>query len=207
MSNPLAIFNDSELKLITSILKEIEGSMYFPRKECIFTALENLHQVKVVVLGQDPYHQPDQANGLAFAVNKQCSIPPSLRNIQKEVIMDMGQCLSDRTLLSWKEQGVCLLNSTLTVKANQPNSHYRLGWYQITNKVIHYLSEDTRPKVFLLWGKFAQEKETLIDANRHLILKAPHPSPLSASTGFFGCKHFSKTNTFLLNTHQTAINW
>lgn len=168
--------------------------------------------VKVVIVGQDPYHGEGQANGLAFAVPDQVPPPPSLRNILKEVAEDIYSDQSPAPPLSpdlsaWAVQGVLLLNASLTVKAAAAGSHSELGWSRLTDAIIARLSERRDHLVFMLWGRFAQAKHLLIDAARHLILEAPHPSPLSAYRGFFGCRHFSKANAYLMQHGQTAIRW
>ncbi|MEK7150370.1 MAG: uracil-DNA glycosylase, partial [Patescibacteria group bacterium] len=181
-----------------------------PAKQ-IFNAfnLAPFDKVKVVILGQDPYHGKGQAHGLSFSVPDRINPPPSLVNIFKEIESDLNVKIqkTNGNLENWAKQGVLLLNAILTVRANNPASHRNLGWEKLTNAVIKALSNKREHIVFLLWGKFAQEKENLIDASKHLILKAPHPSPFSANSGFFGCKHFSKTNDYLIKTGQTPIDW
>jgi uracil-DNA glycosylase len=164
--------------------------------------------VKVVILGQDPYHGEGQANGLAFSVAAGVPFPPSLLNIFKELKTDLGIPMpAHGDLSSWASQGVFLLNATLTVRSNLAGSHQNQGWEVFTDEVIRTISRERAQVVFLLWGAFAQKKEELIDAAKHCILKAPHPSPLAAHRGFWGCKHFSKTNDYLLATGQTPIVW
>ena len=166
------------------------------------------NKVKVVIIGQDPYHGPGQAHGLSFSVPEGIQKPPSLVNIFKELQSDIGKPIPESgNLESWARQGVLLLNATLTVRANQAGSHQKHGWEQFTDSVIRTLSDQKSGLVFLLWGRFAQDKAALIDASKHHILKAAHPSPLSAYNGFFGCKHFSKTNEILLSQGETAIEW
>ncbi len=180
----------------------------YPQGSKIFNAfqLTPFEQVKVVILGQDPYHGPGQAHGLCFSVPRGIAPPPSLVNIFKEIEKDLGIPVpAEGNLEKWARQGVLLLNATLTVRANQPGSHQRRGWENFTHAVISRLSEKRVGVIFLLWGKFAQEKESLIDTNRHYILKAAHPSPFSAYNGFFGCRHFSKTNE-ILRKHGLAGN-
>jgi len=181
-----------------------------PKKENIFKAFEktNFTDLKIVILGQDPYHGKDQANGLAFAVNENQNTPPSLKNIFKEIKNDLKyNPQTKKNLESWANQGVLLLNSSLTVRLGKANSHNNLGWDLFTNTILKEISLSKRKVVFILWGNYAQKKEVLIDFKKHLILKAPHPSPLSAYRGFFGCKHFSKTNKFLKSNHLKEIIW
>jgi uracil-DNA glycosylase len=182
----------------------------FPPGGLIFNAfsLTSFDKVKVVLLGQDPYHGPGQAHGLCFSVPPGITSPPSLINIFKEIERDTGIPVPQSGCLEkWAKQGVLLLNATLTVRASQPGSHQRKGWETFTNTVIQKLSEKRVGLVFLLWGKYAQEKEALIDTNRHYILKAAHPSPYSAYNGFFGCRHFSKTNEILKKHGLEEIDW
>ena len=181
-----------------------------PKKENIFKAFEktNFTDLKIVILGQDPYHSNDQANGLAFAVNENQKTPPSLRNIFKEIKNDLNHhTQTKKNLEFWAKQGVLLLNSSLTVKLGTANSHSNLGWDLFTNNILKEISLLKNKVVFILWGNYAQKKEILIDFKKHLILKAPHPSPLSAYRGFFGCKHFSKANEFLKSNHLKEIIW
>ena len=164
--------------------------------------------MKVVILGQDPYHGPGQAHGLSFSVPNTVPFPPSLLNIFKEIVDDVGgEMPVSGNLTHWAQQGVLLLNSVLTVRANEAASHANIGWMDFTDTVISTLSEKKRGLVFLLWGKFAQDKQVLIDETRHFVLKAPHPSPLSAYRGFLGCKHFSRTNDLLVQQSLSPINW
>jgi uracil-DNA glycosylase len=182
----------------------------YPPGSKIFNAfqLTPFNEVKVVILGQDPYHGPGQAHGLCFSVPRGIVPPPSLVNIFKEIEKDMGIPIpSGGNLEKWARQGVLLLNATLTVRANQPGSHQKRGWEIFTHAVISKLSERRVGIVFLLWGKYAQEKESLIDTNKHYILKAAHPSPFSAYNGFFGCRHFSKTNEILRKHGLEEIDW
>ena len=182
----------------------------YPPGGLIFNAfrLTPFDQVRVVLLGQDPYHGQGQAHGLCFSVPPGIVSPPSLGNIFKEIERDLGIPVPPQgNLEKWALQGVLLLNATLTVRANQPGSHQRKGWETFTNAVIGKLSDRRVGLIFLLWGKFAQEKETLIDTNRHYILKAAHPSPYSAYNGFFGCRHFSKTNEILKKHGLEEIDW
>ncbi len=183
--------------------------IYPPGKEIFsafnYTPFEN---VKVVILGQDPYHGKGQAHGLCFSVAKGVKPPPSLVNIFKELNSDIGTSIPDHgSLIKWAEQGVLLLNATLTVRGSQAGSHQGKGWENFTNAVIKKISENKTSVVFLLWGRYAQEKESLIDLNNHFVLKAAHPSPFSAYNGFFGCKHFSKTNNILKKQNLTPIDW
>lgn len=181
-----------------------------PKKENIFKAFEktNFTDLKIVILGQDPYHGKDQANGLAFAVNENHKTPPSLRNIFTEIKNDLNHHpQTKKNLESWASQGVLLLNSSLTVRLATANSHSNLGWDLFTNNILEKISLLKNKVVFILWGNYAQKKEILIDFKKHLILKAPHPSPLSAYRGFFGCKHFSKANEFLKSNHLKEIIW
>ncbi|HLO58597.1 MAG TPA: uracil-DNA glycosylase [Bacteroidales bacterium] len=192
------------------LLEEREKYTVFPPGGLIFNAfrLTSFDNVKVVIIGQDPYHGAGQAHGLCFSVPPGIPAPPSLVNIFKEIEKDLGIPVPNHGCLeNWAKQGVLLLNATLTVRANQPGSHQRRGWENFTNSVIQRLSEKRVGLVFLLWGKFAQEKEALIDTNKHYILKAAHPSPYSAYNGFFGCRHFSKTNEILRKHGIDEINW
>ena len=185
------------------------GQVIYPPGGAIFRAfdLTPVNQVKVVILGQDPYHGPGQAMGLSFSVPDGVPAPPSLKNIFKEIEDDLGVKMSGRpNLEKWARQGVLLLNAVLTVRAGQPTSHGAIGWQQFTDAVISYLSANREGIVFLLWGRFAQEKAALIDTSRHHVLLAAHPSPL-ARGAFFGCRHFSKTNQILLSEGKTPIDW
>lgn len=184
-------------------------TIYPPEKE-IFTALEAapFEEVKVLILGQDPYHDDNQAHGLAFSVRPGIRPPPSLMNIFKELSNDVGFRIPDNGyLLPWAQQGVLMLNAVLTVRAHQPNSHKDKGWENFTDSIIHALSLRPKPVVFLLWGGYARMKKALVDTKKHAVLEAPHPSPLSAQRGFFGCRHFSKTNRFLQEWGMDNINW
>ncbi len=192
------------------LLEEKKHHTIYPPGSQIFSAFDTLpfHQVKVVIIGQDPYHGPNQANGMCFSVSKGVTPPPSLKNIYKELHSDVGMKIPQHgDLTHWAKQGVLLLNAALTVRAHQPLSHQNKGWEKFTDFVIQQLSEQRSGLVFLLWGRFAQNKAALIDTQKHHILKAPHPSPLSASRGFFGCKHFSKTNEILTQQGETPIDW
>tara|TARA_B100001063_G_scaffold109816_1_gene102435 strand:+ start:67 stop:741 length:675 start_codon:yes stop_codon:yes gene_type:complete len=186
-----------------------EDIAIFPPIPLVFRALELVHfnEVKVLILGQDPYHGFGQANGLSFSVNKEVEIPPSLKNIYLELENDLNIPISQHgDLTSWAQQKILLLNSVLTVEQGKPNSHEELGWNKLTNKIISQLSQRGN-MIFVLWGKFAQKKYHLIDKNKNKILSAPHPSPLSAYRGFFGCKHFSEINKILLDNGSVEINW
>ena len=182
----------------------------YPPKDQIFSAfdLSSFNNTKVIILGQDPYHNEGQAHGLSFSVPEGVSIPPSLRNIYQELESDLNiQPGKNGDLTRWATQGVLLLNSVLTVERNSPGSHAKSGWVDFTDTVIDILNEQKHNLVFLLWGTYAQQKSELIDQNKHLVLTAAHPSPFSAHKGFFGCKHFSKTNDYLKIHSQQVINW
>ena len=197
-------------KLYKFISEEYSKHVVYPPSEDIFNAfhLTPLDKVKVVIIGQDPYHEPNQAHGLCFSVKPEVDIPPSLVNIYKELHDDCGCYIPDNGyLVNWAKQGVLMLNTLLTVRAHQAFSHKGQGWEQFTDAIIKAVNMQDRPIVYLLWGKPAQEKASMLKNPKHLILKAPHPSPLSAYRGFFGCKHFSKTNEFLEKNGITPINW
>ena len=186
------------------------GKLIYPSGPNIFKAfsLTPFDKVKVIILGQDPYHNPGQAMGLSFSVPEGVKPPPSLVNIFKELQKDIGLPIpTTGNLTPWAKQGVLLLNAVLTVRAHEPASHAKIGWTDFTNDIISLLSLKKSGLVFILWGNFAQEKIKLIDSTKHKILKAAHPSPFSANNGFFGCKHFSATNEYLVNTHQDPIDW
>ncbi|MDQ6756783.1 MAG: uracil-DNA glycosylase [Bacteroidota bacterium] len=186
------------------------GKIIYPPGSLIFNAFEKtpFNKVKVVLLGQDPYHNPGQAQGLSFSVPKGITKPPSLINIFKELQNDLGiQPNAHGNLEKWAQEGVLLLNATLTVRKNEPASHSKIGWLEFTDVVIKKISEEKKGVVFLLWGKFAQDKQALIDETKHHVLKAAHPSPFSADKGFFGCKHFSKTNQLLMEEGLQPIDW
>jgi len=198
------------LKLKERVDEEYQNFTIYPPKNEIFNSLNatSFDNVKVVILGQDPYHEPNQANGLAFSVKKGVRIPPSLVNIYKEAHTDVGISIPNHgDLSSWAKQGVLLLNNVLTVRAHKANSHKGFGWEQFTLNVVKYLNQREKPLVFILWGKNAQEKEQFIDTSKHLIIKSVHPSPLSANGGFFGSKPFSKANEFLKRHDIKAIDW
>lgn len=185
-------------------------TIIYPTGSLIFNAFDKtpFDKVKVVILGQDPYHNPQQAMGLSFSVPDGIAPPPSLVNIYKELKTDIGMKIpATGNLTKWAEQGVLMLNAVLTVRANEPASHSKIGWMNFTDAVIKKISDEKTGIIFLLWGKFAQEKQVLIDATKHYILKAAHPSPLSAFNGFFGCKHFSKTNELLAKQGIEPIDW
>lgn len=186
------------------------GKVIYPESKNIFNAFNSTHldAVKVVIIGQDPYHGPGQAHGLCFSVQKGIQIPPSLQNIFKEQNRDLGLPVPAHGCLQfWADQGVLLLNATLTVEQSKAGSHQGRGWETFTDKAIHLVSQTQESVVFLLWGSYAQKKVELIDQGKHLILKAPHPSPLSAHRGFIGCGHFSKTNEYLLRVKKSPIDW
>ena len=189
---------------------EYQNGTVYPPKEDIFAAfrLTPLSKVKVVILGQDPYHEPGQAHGLCFSVKPGTEIPPSLVNIYKELASDLGcEIPNNGYLVKWAEQGVLLLNAVLTVRAHAANSHKGKGWEQFTDRVIELMNEKETPVVFLLWGRNARDKKALVTNSRHLVLESAHPSPLSAYNGFFGNGHFKKCNEFLIKTGQEPIKW
>lgn len=192
------------------LVAEKKAHPVYPPGPLIFNAYRHtpLNKVKVVILGQDPYHGPGQAHGLCFSVPEGIPIPPSLVNIYKEIKCDLGMDVKGGgDLTKWADQGVLLLNATLTVRANQAGSHQKKGWETFTDATITLVSNRLEGVVFMLWGRYAQNKATLIDSNRHLVLKAAHPSPLSAYNGFFGCRHFSKANDYLVQTGREPIRW
>lgn len=196
--------------LVHFVKNEFATKKVFPPGSLIFSAFDKctFDQVKVVILGQDPYHGQGQANGLCFSVNDEVALPPSLINIFKEIHADLGLCIPQKGNLEyWSSQGVLLLNSTLTVRGHQPGSHQNKGWEIFTDKVIEVLSDEKEGLVFLLWGAYAQQKGKNIDPSKHLVLKSAHPSPYSADRGFFGNKHFSLTNEYLLKKRKTPIDW
>lgn len=197
-------------ELYKFVREEYNTRQIFPPAEDIFNAfhLAPLKDVKVVIIGQDPYHNMGQAHGLCFSVKPDIKIPPSLENIYKELHDDIGFAIPNHGYLEeWAKQGVLLLNTVLTVQAHRAFSHRGKGWEQFTDAIIRTVNEIDRPVVFLLWGKPAQEKKALLNNPKHLILEAPHPSPLSAYRGFFGCRHFSKANDFLMQNGETPIDW
>lgn len=191
------------------VKEEYSSAKCFPPQNEIFRALEltPFDEVKVVIIGQDPYHGDFQANGLCFSVSDQVKAPPSLQNIYKELKEDLGIEKTTNELDDWATQGVILLNATLTVRAHSPNSHKDLGWERFTNFIIKEISDKKENVVFVLWGAFAQKKEELIDPSKHLIIKSAHPSPFSVHRGFFGSKPFSKINDYLVSKGNTPINW
>lgn len=198
-------------ELYSFVKKEYDTHIVYPPADDIFNAfhLTPLSQVKVLILGQDPYHNEHQAHGLCFSVlPDQPEIPPSLQNIYKELEEDLGCYIPDNGYLEkWAKQGVLMLNTVLTVRAHQANSHQGKGWEQFTDAIIHAVNAQDRPVVYLLWGRPAQNKIPMLTNPKHLILKAPHPSPLSAYRGFFGCRHFSQTNEFLKQHGIEPIDW
>lgn len=205
------VFNSEEvLKLQDFLTEEYQNRIIYPTKENIFTALKltNYKDVKVVIIGQDPYHEPNQAHGLAFSVLDGVKLPPSLKNIYKEIEMDLGIKMGGSgNLTFWAKQGVLLLNNVLTVREHEANSHKKKGWEYVTNKIVEKLNEREDMIIFVFWGNNAKEKEKLITNKNHIILTAPHPSPLSAYHGFFGCGHFSKINELLRKNNKDEINW
>ncbi len=197
-------------ELMDKISDEYSTFEIFPKKEDLFQAFEltPLSNVKVVILGQDPYHNVNQAHGLSFSVKPGVDIPPSLRNIYKELESDLGfEIPNNGYLTKWASQGVFLLNTVLTVRAHEAASHQGLGWEHFTDEVIRVLNQQNRPIVFMLWGGPAKKKMKLLDNPAHLVLTAAHPSPLSAYRGFFGCEHFSKCNEFLISHGTSPIDW
>ena len=197
-------------ELHQKIVEEYNTHLVFPPADDIFNAfhLTPLKDVKVVILGQDPYHNHGQAHGLCFSVKPEVEIPPSLVNIYKELQSDLGCYVPNNGyLVKWAKQGVLMLNTVLTVRAHQANSHRQMGWEEFTDAAIRILNEQDRPIVFILWGSPAQRKKAMLNNPKHLILEAPHPSPLSAYRGFFGSKPFSRTNDFLTQNGLTPIDW
>ncbi len=190
--------------------EKLQGKVIYPPGSVIFNAFNTtpFDKIKVVILGQDPYHGAGQAHGLCFSVQNGMAPPPSLVNIFKELHSDIGfEIPNHGNLTKWAEQGIFLLNASLTVRAGEPMSHSKIGWAPFTDAVIQRISDKKKNVVFLLWGKFAQEKQLLIDETKHVILKCAHPSPLSAHAGFFGCRHFSKTNEYLTSKGIDPIDW
>lgn len=197
-------------KLIEFVKSQYKSQTIYPRGADIFKAFDrcDFGDVKVVVIGQDPYHGPGQANGLCFSVCDGVRFPPSLMNIFKEIRDDLGKSIpASGDLERWAKQGVLLLNATLTVKANSPGSHQNQGWEMFTDAVIRKISDEKEGIVFLLWGAYAQKKGEMIDRNKHLVLMSAHPSPFSADRGFFGCRHFSKANAYLSSKGKDPIDW
>lgn len=195
--------------LMEFIEKERGQNVVFPKKEDVFKAFEltPFNDVKVIIIGQDPYHNPNQAHGLSFSVNYGVKVPPSLTNIYKELKNDLKiSTPSHGNLTKWAKQGVLLLNATLTVRSGEPGSHQNKGWEQFTDSVIQLISKQKSNCVFLLWGNYARNKKALVDYDKHLVLEAAHPSPL-AKGAFFGCQHFSLTNSYLRKHKMLEINW
>ncbi len=192
------------------IKSEYQSKTIYPAPSHIFNAFNStpVDKVKCVIIGQDPYHGAGQAHGLCFSVKSGVKPPPSLKNIYKEIESDLNLSMPNNGCLQkWADQGILMLNNVLTVMEGKPNSHKKSGWEIFTAKAIEGLSRHAEGLVFILWGNSAQQKEALIDSNKHLTLKAPHPSPLSAYSGFFGCRHFSKTNAYLASRNKKQINW
>jgi len=197
-------------ELTNFVRNEYKTQKIYPPAKLIFNAFDQcpFDKLKVVILGQDPFHGPGQAHGLCFSVNDGVDFPPSLRNIFKELKNDLGKEIPiSGNLTQWAKQGVLLLNATLTVRANQAGSHQNKGWEQFTDAVIHKINEQKQHVVFILWGNYAINKAKFIDQNRHLVLSSVHPSPLSASRGFFGNRHFSRSNDFLVKNGLEPVNW
>lgn len=197
-------------ELTAFVKKEYLSAKVFPPPKCIFNAFElcPFDNAKVVILGQDPYHGDKQAHGLCFSVPEKVGVPPSLQNIYKEIVQDIGGTIPNHgNLEHWAKQGVLLLNATLTVRAHTAGSHQGKGWEEFTDAVIKTLSDKKEDLVFLLWGNCARKKGELIDFEKHLVLEAAHPSPFSAYNGFFGCKHFSQTNSYLKKHGRESIHW
>lgn len=198
------------IKLQSFLDNEYKTKKIYPLKENLFHCfnITEFDKVKVVIIGQDPYHGPNQAHGFCFSVQKGCKIPPSLVNIYKEIASDIKCSIPIHgDLTTWAQQGVLLLNTIMSVEDSKPLSHFNIGWETFTDLVIKELNEDNQPKVFILWGNNSKKKKNLINNKKHLILEAPHPSPLSSYRGFFGCKHFSKANIFLNSNNLEPINW
>lgn len=204
-------FEKPYFKALTDFVRsEYASKQVFPPPSRIFAAFDAcpFDKVKVVILGQDPYHDVGQANGLCFSVADGMPMPPSLINIFREIKDDLGKDMPPSgNLQRWADQGVLLLNATLTVEAHRPGSHQGRGWEELTDEAVLRLARDREGLVFMLWGSYAMRKGAFIDRNRHLVLTAPHPSPLSAYRGFFGCKHFSRANAYLQSRGQTPIEW
>jgi uracil-DNA glycosylase len=198
------------VNLISFVKSEYQSATVYPPGKEIFKAFDHcdFDQVKVVIIGQDPYHGPGQANGLCFSVRNGVRMPPSLVNIFKEIQQDLGKKIpASGDLERWADQGVLLLNATLTVRASSPGSHQNKGWETFTDAAIKKISDEKENVVFLLWGAYAQKKGEIIDRNKHLVLMSAHPSPFSADRGFFGCKHFSKANAYLKSKGLSEIDW
>lgn len=212
--NWINIINSEKQKPYWVILEKHVDDSYlnhivFPAKENIFRCFDyfNISETKVVIIGQDPYYLPNQANGLCFSVNQNNALPKSLINIYKELKSDLNIIRTNGDLSSWAKQGVLLLNNTLTVEKDKPNSHRDFGWTTFTDNIIKFINDNLQDVIFVLWGNFAQSKISLIDINKHHIIKSAHPSPLSAYNGFFGSKPFSRINNLLKQNNKTPINW
>lgn len=198
------------INLVGLIRDAYSNKVVYPKSDDIFNAFNlcPFSKTKVVIIGQDPYHEPNQAHGLCFSVLEPTPIPPSLKNIYKEIEQDLGiEPKNSGDLTHWAKQGVLLINATLTVEANKAGSHQKMGWEKFTDSVIHHLANEKQGIVFLLWGSYAQKKGEFIDKTKHLVLKSGHPSPLSAYRGFFGNNHFSQTNDYLVKQGKEPINW
>ena len=204
-------FNAPYFEALNLFLKEeMNTQKIYPKRENIFEAFNQTHfeNVKVVIIGQDPYHGINQAHGLSFSVETGSVIPPSLKNIFKELNSDLNiEIPKSGNLLKWTKEGVLLLNSILTVKAKKPGSHQKIGWEKFTNAAIKAISDERENIVFILWGKYAQDKESIIDSRKHYVIKSAHPSPFSAHKGFFGSKPFSKSNSYLQSIGVSSVNW
>ena len=197
-------------KLMQFLDEEYAHKTIYPPREDLFTCFEacSYQDVKVVMLGQDPYHRPQQAHGLCFSVRKEVKLPPSLKNMYKELKDELGLYIPNNGyLVPWAEQGVLLLNTALTVRAGEANSHSGMGWEIFTDNIIKHLNDRKEPVIFVLWGNNARKKKAFITNKQHFVLEGPHPSPLSASRGFFGCGHFKKINDILRNIGKKEINW
>lgn len=203
------IQKDYYKNIVKTIDEDKKSFNVFPNEKDIFNAFKycKFDTTKVVILGQDPYHGEGQAHGLSFSVLPGTNIPPSLKNIFKEINSDLNICINNGCLINWASQGVLLLNSYLTVIEGKPLSHSKIGWNVFTDKMLSELNNENRPIVFMLWGAASRSKKELLNNNNHLILETSHPSPLSAWNGFLGCKHFSKANEFLIKNNLTPINW
>ncbi len=197
-------------QLAAFVHQEYETQKIYPPKNCVFSAFENCDypDIRVVILGQDPYHQPGQAHGMCFSVNPGVKTPPSLVNIYQELNRELGCRIPDNGyLMPWAKQGVFLLNTILTVRDSRPQSHRGKGWETFTDHVIEKINEREKPVVFMLWGRNARDKAGMIDSRKHLVLQAAHPSPLSAYNGFFGCGHFAQANSFLESRGMSTVDW
>lgn len=207
------IINSSNIHIkldsVLNSVSKLDKNNIYPSSENIFRALNltNFKDVKVVIIGQDPYHGENEANGLAFSINNDVKITPSLRNIFKELQNDLNIKRTNTDLSSWAKQGVLLINSILTVEKDKPLSHSDIGWQEITNFIIKYINDNKNHVVFVLWGNYAKKFKNLIDSKKHYVIESPHPSPLSATRGFFGSKPFSKINNYLIKNNQSAIDW